>query len=300
MTRSSLAFAALVSVFAVIVVALSFYTINPTEQAIVLQFGAPISVETEPGLHTKFPFVQTVEYIDKRLLNVEAPPEEVIAQDKKRLVVDAFARWRIVDPVKFYRRVYDKETADERLTAVLGSSVRGVLGGQSFSSVLSEKRDQMMRDIRDAMNQETREFGIEVADVRIRHADLPAQNSAAIFTRMQQERKREATEFRAEGSEISQSVKARAEREVTVITAEATREADILRGEGDAQKTRILADAYGQDPDFFSFYRSMQAYLDALPGNNTSIVLSPNNEFFHYFLQTQGAAPRAPTKTHKR
>jgi membrane protease subunit HflC len=279
---------------------LSLYTITPTEQVIVLRFGAPQGVETEPGLHTKIPFVETVEYIDKRLLGgVEVPQEEVIAQDKKRLVVDAFARWRIVDPVRFYRRAYDRNTAIDRLTTVLGSSVRSVLGAQDFSVVLSDKRDQLMRDIRDVMNQESREFGIEVVDVRIRHADLPPKNSDAIYKRMRQERIREANEFRAEGSEISQSIKARAEREVTIILAEATRESDILRGEGDAEKTKTLGDAYGQDPDFFAFYRSMQAYQDALPGNNTSVVLSPNSEFFRYFLQSQGAAPHAAAKPHK-
>jgi membrane protease subunit HflC len=276
----------------------SFYTINPTEQVIVLQFGAPRAVETEPGLHVIIPGVQTTVYIDKRLLNVEAPSEEVIAQDKKRLVVDAFARWKIADPVRFYQRAISNDIAVERLTTILSSNVRRVLGSQSFSAVLSEKRAQLMRDIRDNMNQETKEFGIDVVDVRIRHADLPQQNSDAIFKRMQQERKREANEFRAEGSEISQRIKARADREATVLIAEATRESDILRGEGDAEKTRILGDAYGQDPDFFAFYRSMQAYQDALPGSNTSVVLSPNSEFFHYFLQTQGAA--APAKTRKR
>lgn len=293
MNRTVLAIGIAAVVLFVIVSLSTFYTINPTEQVIVLQFGAPLSVETEPGLHSKIPWVQTVEYIDKRLLNVEAPSEEVIAQDKKRLVVDAFARWRIADPIRFYQRAHDKDTALQRLTTILSSSVRGVLGAQNFSAVLSERRAQMMHDIRDSMNQDTREFGIYIVDVRIRHADLPQQNSDAIYRRMQQERKREANEFRAEGSEISQRIRARAEREVTVLTAEATREADILRGEGDAEKTKILGDAYGQDPDFFDFYRSMQAYQDALPGNNTSIVLSPNNAFFRYFLQSEGSAPHA-------
>ncbi len=291
MNRLFLALGALAVLLVTGIAFLSLYTINPTEQVIVLQFGAPRAVETEPGLHAKIPVIQTVEYIDKRLLNVESPSEEVIAQDKKRLVIDAFARWRIVDPIRFYRRAHDKDIAVERLTTILSSSVRDVLGAQSFSAVLSEKRAQMMRDIRDAMNLETREFGIDVVDVRIRHADLPQPNSKAIFQRMQQERKREATEFRAEGSEISQRIKARADREATVLIAEATRESDILRGEGDAEKTRVLGDAYGQDPDFFAFYRSMRAYQDALPGNNTTAVLSPNSEFFRYFLQTQGAAP---------
>lgn len=295
MNRIILALVAVVAVVFIAVSLSSFYTINPTEQVILFQLGAPHAVETEPGLHTKIPWWQTVVYIDKRLLYLEAPPEEVIAQDKKRLVVDAFARWRIVDPLRFYQSLYDKDTALLRLAPILSSNVRRVLGDHSFSAVLSGERSQLMRDIRDNMNQETRGFGIDVVDVRIRHADLPLQNSDAIYKRMQQERTREANEFRAEGSEISQRIKARAEREVTVLIAEATRESDILRGEGDAEKTRILGDAYGQDPDFFAFYRSMQAYQDALPGNNTSVVLSPNSEFFHYFLQTQGAGSRSPS-----
>jgi len=299
MNRVMLFLVAVAGVAVVVVASMSSYTINPTEQAIVLQFGAPLAVETEPGLHVMIPWVQTVEYIDKRLLNVEAPPEEVIAQDKKRLVVDSFARWRIVDPIRFYQRAHDKETAIQRLTTILGSSVRGVLGDHVFSAVLSDKRDRLMRDIRDTMNQDTKEFGIYVVDVRIRHADLPQQNTDAIFKRMRQERKREANEFRAEGSEISQRIRARADREVTVLTAEANRESDILHGEGDAEKTRILGDAYGQDPDFFAFYRSMQAYEVALPGNNTSVVLSPNSEFFRYFLQSGGAVPRAPAHARK-
>lgn len=297
MTRPNAIFAGALLMLGIVVAYMSFYTINPTEQVIVLQFGAPQSVETEPGPHAKIPWVQTVAYIDKRLLNVEAPSEEVIAEDKKRLVVDAFARWRIVDPIRFYQRTASKDIAVERLTIILSSNVRRVLGAHSFAAVLSEKRAQLMRDIRDNMNQETKEFGIDIVDVRIRRADLPQQNSEAIYKRMEQERKREANEFRAEGSEIAQRIRARAEREVTVLTAEATREAEILRGEGDAEKTRILAEAYGQDPDFFDFYRSMQAYQDALPGSDTSIVLSPHSEFFRYFLQSQGST--VPLRTHK-
>jgi modulator of FtsH protease HflC len=298
MNRLALALGTLVALSMTILGFLSFYTINPTEQAIVLQFGAPLRVETEPGAHVKLPFVQTVEYIDKRLLNVEAPPEEVTAQDKKRLVVDSFARWRIVDPIRFSQRAISKDIAVERLATILSSNVQRILGSHVFAEVLSDKRAELMRDIRDSMNQETRELGIDVVDVRIRHADLPQPNSDAIYQRMVQERKREANEFRAEGSEISQSIRARAEREVTVLTAEATRESEILHGEGDAEKTKLLADAYGQDPDFFAFYRSMQAYQDALPGNNTSVVLSPNSEFFRYFLQTQGAAAAPHGRKH--
>jgi len=260
-----------------------FYTVTQTEQALLLQFNAPREIVTEPGLHTKVPWVQSVVFLDKRLLNLEAPSEEVIAQDKKRLVVDAFARWRILDPLRFYQSLYDLDTAQLRLTPILSSNVRRVLGSQNFAAVLSSRRGELMRDIRDNMNQEAKNFGIKVVDVRIRHADLPAENSQAIYNRMKQERKREANEYRAEGSEISQRIRARAEREVTVLLAEATRESSILRGQGDAEKTKTLADAFGQDPDFFAFYRSMQAYETALPGDNTTLVTSPNSDFFRYF-----------------
>lgn len=268
-----------------------FYEVNQTEQAVLLQFDAPREVVTEPGLHVKIPWVQQVQYIDKRLLNLDAPPEEVIAQDKKRMVVDAFARWRIVEPLRFYQTLINKDIALTRLAPILSSDVRQVLGSQNFAVVLSAARAQLMRDIRDEMNQEAKSFGIAIVDVRIRHADLPPQNSAAIYSRMIQERKREANEFRAEGSEIYQRIKARAEREVTVITADATRQSDILRGEGDAEKTKILGDAYGQDPDFFAFYRSMQAYQDSLGGNSTTMILSPNSEFFRYFNPSGAPAP---------
>jgi len=283
MNRAPLFGAGIVAVLVVLFAMSCFYTINQTEQAVLLQFDAPREIVTQPGLHTKIPWVQRVEYIDKRLLNLDAPAEEVIAQDKKRMVVDAFARWRIIDPLKFYQSLTNTIIAQTRLAPILSSDVRQVLGSHDFAVLLSGKRSQLMRDIRDNMNNETKQFGIEVVDVRIRHADLPPQNSAAIYARMIQERKREAFQFRAEGSEISQRVRARAEREVTVITADATRQSEILRGEGDAQKTKILADAYEQDPDFFAFYRSMQAYQDALATGTTTMVLSPNSEFFRYF-----------------
>jgi modulator of FtsH protease HflC len=268
-----------------------FYTVTQTEQALLLQFNAPREIVTDPGLHTKIPWVQSVVFLDKRLLNLEAPSEEVIAQDKKRLVVDAFARWRILDPLRFYQSLYDLDTAQIRLTSILSSNVRRVLGSQNFAAVLSARRAELMRDIRDNMNQEASNFGIKVVDVRIRHADLPAENSQAIYNRMKQERKREANEYRAEGSEIYQRIRARAEREQTVLLAEATRESSILRGQGDAEKTKILADAFGQDADFFAFYRSMQAYQEALPGDNTTLVTSPNSDFFRYF-SAPGAAAR--------
>jgi len=283
--RLSLLAAALVAAAALLVASFCLFTVNQMQVALVVQFGAPQAVIVDPGLHTKLPW-QTVYLFDKRLLLLDAAAEEVITEDKKRLVVDAFARWRIVDPLRFYQRLLDEDTASFRLTPILSSNVRRVLGSQSFAAVLSVQRAALMRDIRDDMNTDADGFGIKIVDVRIRRADLPLQNSQAVYGRMQQERKREANEFRAEGSEISQSVKARAEREATVLIAEATRESEILRGQGDAQKTKTLGAAYGQDPDFFAFYRSMQAYQDALPGNNTTLVLSPNSEFFKYFGQT--------------
>ena len=273
-----------------------FYTVDMTEQALLLQFRAPQEVVTEPGLHFKIPMVQEVEYIPKFLLNLDAPPEEVIASDKKRMMVDAFARWRITDPLRFYQALTNQQTAEIRLMPILSSNVRQVLGSHSFQAMLSPERARLMNDIRDNMNAEAGGFGIKVVDVRIRRADLPSQNSEAIYQRMKQERVREANEFRAEGSETAQRIRARAEREVTVLTAEATRESEVLRGEGDAQKTEILAEAFGKDPDFFAFYRSMQAYQDALPGDNTTLVLSPNSEFFRYFSNPGGAAPKSGKK----
>lgn len=287
---------AVVVLLAIWLGALSFYTVDPTEQVLLLQFGAPREVVSDQGLHVKLPFVQSIQVIDRRLLSLEAPAEEVITEDKKRIVVDAFARWRILDSLRFYESLIDQNGAQSRLTPILSSDLRRVLGSQTFSTMLSSARADLMHDIRDDMNQESQRFGIQVVDVRIRHADLPSQNSEAIYRRMQQERKREANEFRAEGEEISQRVRARADREVTVLIAEADRESQILRGEGEAEKTRILADAYGQDADFFSFYRSMQAYQDALPGSNTTFVVSPDSDFFRYFTQAGGQAASTPAR----
>jgi membrane protease subunit HflC len=277
-----------------IVVFSCFYFIYPTDQVLLTELGAPKAVISNPGLHFKLPIIQHANFMPRQLLNLEAPSEEVIAQDKKRLVVDAFARWRIVDPLRFYQSVpyANEDAADGLLAPILSSNIRRVLGSQNFAAMLSEKRAQLMRDIRDNMNQEARDFGIVVVDVRIRRADLPQANSQAIYDRMTKERQREAAEYRAEGDEAAQRVRARAEREVTILTAEATRESSILRGEGDAEKTRILGEAYGQDPDFFAFYRSMQAYQDALSGSNTTVVLSPSNEFFRYFGAGGGGAKK--------
>jgi modulator of FtsH protease HflC len=285
MSRNLTIIAGSAALFVLIVVLSCVYTIYPTDQVLLTELGAPRAVISDAGLHFKVPFLQYANFMPRQLLNLEAPSEEVIAQDKKRLVVDAFARWRIVDPLRFYQAVpyASQEAAEGLLTPILSSNIRRVLGSQNFATVLSEKRDQLMQDIRDNMNQEAKDFGVVIVDVRIRRADLPQANSDAIYQRMQKERKREASEYRAEGDETGQRVRARAERERTVLLAEATRESEILRGQGDAEKTRILAEAFSQDPDFFAFYRSMQAYQDALKGDNTTLVLSPNSEFFRYF-----------------
>jgi len=287
MNRAVSVILGLAAIFVIGILLSCVYEVQQTDQALVVQFGAPQAVVTDPGLHFKLPW-QSVQYFDKRLLNLDVPSEEVIAQDKKRLVVDAFARWRITDPLRFYQALNDQSTAIIRLTPIVSSNLRRVLGSQNFAAVLSVKRAQLMRDIRDDVNTDTQNFGIRVVDVRIRRADLPQENSLAIFQRMQKEREREAAEYRAQGEEISQRIKARAERERTVLVAEATRESEILRGEGDAEKTRILADAFGQDPDFFAFYRSMQAYQDGLQGGNTTLILSPDSEFFKYFSAAGG------------
>jgi membrane protease subunit HflC len=266
-------------------VASCVYSIYPTDQVLLTQMGAPIAVIKEPGLHFKIPFVQYANFIPRQLLDLETPREEVIAADKKRLVVDAFARWRIVDPLRFYQSIpnANQDIAQQRLTPIFSSSIRDVLGSQNFAAMLSEMRGRLMHDIRDSMNREVRALGIVVVDVRIRRADLPQANSLAIYQRMQKEREREASEYRAEGDEMAQRVRARAEREKTVILAEATREADILRGQGDAEQTRILGEAYGQDAEFAAFWRSMLAYQDALRNENTTLVLTPDSEFLRYF-----------------
>jgi membrane protease subunit HflC len=270
----------------------TFFTVYETQQALVLQFGAPKRVIQNPGLHVKIPFVQNVVYVDRRILALDTQPEEVIASDQKRLVVDAFARFRITDPILFYQALGSEQAARSRLGTVLNSSLRQVLGSQNFVAVLSGERATLMRQIRDRMNAEARAFGIEVVDVRIRRADLPEANSQAIYRRMQTAREREAREARAQGAEIAQRIRSRADRESTVLVAEARRDAEITRGEGDAERNRIYAEAYRQDPEFFRFVRSLQAYEKALKDRDTTFVLSPGSEFFQFF-QSHGEPSQA-------
>ncbi|HIF08573.1 MAG TPA: protease modulator HflC [Sneathiellales bacterium] len=253
------------------------------QQVLLLQFGEPVGVVREPGLKFKIPFVQDVTYIDKRILDLDAPPEEVIASDQKRLVVDAFARFKITDPLKFYQTVGNEAVARSRMGSLINSNLRQVLGSEAFSTVLSGKRDALMKRIRDLVNEEAKDFGIFIVDVKIKRADLPQANSQAIYRRMQTERLREAAEFRAQGAETAQRIRSRADREKTVLIAEAQKQSEILRGEGDGKAVKIFADAFGKDKDFFAFYRSMQAYGKALGTDDTTMVLSPDSEFFRFF-----------------
>lgn len=265
-----------------VVASASLFTVNQTQQALVLQFGDPRAVVTEPGLHAKVPFVQNVIFLDKRILALDSPAEELIAADQKRLVVDAFTRYRIVEPLKFFTSLQNEARAESRLAAVVSSSMRSVLGAEEFQAVVRDKRDELMKRIRDSVNQQTVDFGIEIVDVRIRRADLPEANSQAIYRRMQTEREQEAAEFRARGQEVSRSIRAEADKRVTVLLAEATRDAEVIRGQGDACRNRVFATVYGEDPDFFAFYRSMKAYEKALEDNQTTMVLSPDSAFFQF------------------
>ena len=261
----------------------SIFIVKEINQAIVLQFGDPKRILVKPGLNFKVPFIQNVVFLDKRILNLDAPPAEVIASDQKRLIVDAFARFKIIDPLKFYISVGNERVARSRLSTIINSRIRSVLGTQRLQTLLSEERTKQMALIQDGVNTEAEKFGIQIVDVRIKRADLPPANSDAIYRRMQTEREREAKEFRAKGAEMAITITSTADKEVTVILADAEKKSQILKGEGDGQRNKIFADAFGQDPEFFAFYRAMQAYETALIGGETSLILSPDSEFFKFF-----------------
>ena len=261
----------------------SIFIVKEINQAIVLQFGDPKRIISKPGINFKIPFIQNVVFLDKRILNLDAPPEEVIASDQKRLIVDAFARFQIIDPLKFYISVGNERVARSRLSTIINSRIRSVLGTQRLQTLLSEDRTKQMALIQDGVNNEAEKFGIKIVDVRIKRADLPPANSEAIYRRMQTEREREAKEFRAKGAEMAMTITSTADKEVTVILAEAEKQSQIMKGEGDGLRNKIFAEAFGQDPEFFAFYRAMQAYEKALIGGETSLILSPDSEFFKFF-----------------
>jgi len=283
MNRRVLLILGILAIVLGIVASSALFTVHQTSQAIVMQLGNPKRVITEPGLHWKLPFIQDVLYYEKRMLNLDPPVESIILSDQKRLLVDAFARYRITDALLFFQRVKTESGVRQRLGPIVNASLRGVLGNATLASVLSEERAEIMRQIQASVNNEAGRFGIELLDVRIGRADFPDQISQAVYGRMKSEREREAAEFRAQGFELSQRIRATADREATVIKAEAEREAEIERGRGEAIRTRTLNDAYGQDQDFFNFYRSMQAYEASLSGESTYMVLSPDSEFFDFF-----------------
>jgi modulator of FtsH protease HflC len=299
MNRLVLAIVAALLLVGGIVAWSSLFVVDQTEQALVLQFGKWRRTINEPGgeygpgLHWKRPLLENVIPYEKRLLDFEPPPEEVIASDQKRLVVDTYTRYRITDPLLFYQAVKSEVQVRARLGALVSGSLRRVVGNVTLSDILSEKRAAIMHQIRDDVAAEAKPFGIEVIDVRIRRADLPAENSQAIFARMQSERQQQAAQYRGEGAQAAQTVRAGADRERTVILAEAQRKAQEIRGNGDAQAIKIYAKAFGQDEQFFAFYRSLQAYRDALTGKDTSFVLSPESRFFRFFQGWAGAATPA-------
>jgi len=287
--------ALLLLLFVIIVAYGSVFTVDMTEQALVVRLGDPHPPITEPGLHFKAPFIDTVIDIDKRILDLENPSQEVIASDQKRLVVDAFARYRIKDALRFYQSVGTIQAANIQMTTLLNASLRRVLGEVTFIQVVRDEREALMGRIRDQLDKEAGGYGIQVVDVRIRRADLPEQNSQAVYQRMQTERQREAAEFRAQGGQKAQEIRSNADREATVIVAEANSNAERIRGEGDGERNRLFAEAYGQDPDFFAFYRSMTAYENGLKSSDTRFLLKPDSSFFRFFGSPTGKSPEPAT-----
>lgn len=284
---------------AAVLASASLFTVNETQQALVLQFGEPRRVIKEPGLKAKIPFIQNVVILDRRVLDLDPPVEQVILADQKRLDVDAFARYRIHNPLRFYQTVSNEVRAENRMNSIVNSALRRVLGSVTLLAVLSEERARVMNDIRAQVNAEAQDLGIEIVDVRIRRADLPEETSQSIFARMRSEREREAAEARAQGQEQSQQIRSRAERERTVLLAEAQRDAQKLRGEGDNQALRIIADATASDTQFYTYYRSLEAYRKTMNKSDTTYVLSPDSPFFRFFRDSPapiggGAVPAAP------
>jgi membrane protease subunit HflC len=286
---------AAIAVVAIIIASMATFVVDPTEQALILRFGQPVrDLIGAPGLYFKWPFIDTVVYIDKRILALDDERQEVLVSDNQRLEVDAFVRYRIDDPLLFYQSVFNTRGADAQLGGMLNSALRRTLSEASITDIVRDKRDALMADIRDLMIAGAKRFGLAVVDVRIKRADLPPENSEAVFRRMQTERQRLAATYRAQGSQQSQTIKADADRKVTVITAQAQQQSEQLRGEGDGERNRIFAEAYGADPEFFAFYRSMQAYQNSFANGQTRALISPKSDFFRYF-STPTPAPESAT-----
>ena len=274
---------ALIGIAAVLLYAGTF-VVQQTQSAIVLQFGRVRTIATTPGLYFKLPApFEQVTLLDNRILDLDLPAQEIIASDQKRLVVDAFTRYKISDPLRFYQAVNNIPRANSQLASIVNGNVRSVLAEASFIAMVRTERSRLMNRIRDEVNREAARFGMTVVDVRLRRVDLPAANSAAVFQRMQTERQREAAEARALGGQQAQEVRARADRDATVIVAEAQQRSDVIRGEGEAERNKVFAEAFGKDPEFFAFYRSMQAYEASIKPGDTRMVLTPDSPFFRFF-----------------
>jgi len=273
-------------VLALFVALASMFTVQQTQQVLVTQFGQPVRVIQSPGLNFKLPFIQSVIPFDARLLDFDGPGEEVILGDQRRLIVDSFTRYRITNPLVFFQTVGATEQGIRgRLSSIVTSSLRRVLAGETLLAVLSSDRTRIMAEIRRQVNEEAQRFGIEVVDVRIRRADLPDENTQAILARMQSERERVAREARAEGAEVAARIRAQAERDRTVLLAEAEANAAILRGSGEQDAIRIFADAFNRDPEFFQFWRTMQAYREVFSSGESRLVLTPDSDFFRYLRE---------------
>lgn len=292
--RTFLAFLVIVIGLAAAAVYGSAFIVHQNEQAIVLEFGKYKRTISNPGLNWKLPLIETVEIFDKRILDLDTSTQEITASDQKRLLVDAFARYKIVDPLKFYQTLRSEQAVRSRLGPIIESALRRALGGATFQDLVRDKREILMKQIAQNVNVEGKSFGLEVVDVRIKRADLPEQNLKSVFDRMRAERQREAAEFRGQGTGEANRIRATADREVTVIKADATRKGEELRGQGEAERNRIFADAFGRDPDFFGFYRSMQAYEQSIKAGDTRMILSPNSDFFKYFRDPSGQPPAKP------
>jgi modulator of FtsH protease HflC len=271
----------------------SIYTVRQTEQALVVRLGEPVRVVTDPGLNFKIPFIDSVISIDKRILDLENPAQEIIAFDQRRLVVDAFARYKIKNALRFYQSIGSIQAANIQLTTLLNAAMRRVLGEVTFIQIVRDEREGLMNKIREQLDKEADGYGISVIDVRIRRADLPEANSQAVYQRMQTERQREAAEFRAQGGQKAQEIRSKADREATVIIADANSTAEQTRGTGDGERNRLFAEAYGKDPEFFAFYRSMTAYENGLKSNDTRFLLRPDSEFFRFFANPSGKPAEA-------
>ena len=268
----------------------ALFIVKQTEQALVLQFGDPIRVIKEPGLKIKIPLIQNAVFYDTRVLDFDAEVEEVILSDQKRLLVDAFIRYQIVDPLKFYQSVSNENGFKARVGGILSGSLRRVLGSNPLEVVLSVNRSELMEKIQGELDNESSNFGVKMIDVRIKRADLPKANSEAIFARMRAEREKEARQFRAEGSEESQIIKSTAEKERTVIIADANKKSQTIKGEGDGKAIKVYAEAFNKDKEFFKFYRSMEAYKKVFKegDDDPTLILSPDSDFFKYFGNQSG------------